>query len=59
MDTYFNAKEMISFGNFLLSEERTEMLVKHPETTEENISERINQVSHADFENWKQKNDKD
>ncbi len=55
MVTYFNSKDMVSFGNYLLSEERKEMIKSHPEFDESTHEERLSRVSHADVENWKSK----
>lgn len=64
MVTYFNSKDMTSFGEYLLSEER-EKTIK--EQYEQEISEGrerppfgeiVNQVHHSDFENWKKLNKK-
>ena len=45
MVTYYNKKDLVSFGNYLLSEER------------KSITSDINQtsVTHADICNWKDK----
>jgi len=45
MVTYFNKKDLVSFGNYLLSKERKER------TSKENQEN----VTHADIENWKSK----
>ena len=54
MVTYYNRKDVVSFGNYLLSEERKNLIVNHPMSTTENIPRRLVEVSHADVENWKQ-----
>jgi hypothetical protein len=45
MITYYNKKDLVSFGNYLLSEARKETIWPDHETT---------QVYHADIENWKE-----
>ena len=45
MVTYFNRKDLVSFGNYLLSPERNESV---DELNKEH-------VTHADVENWKAK----
>lgn len=43
MVTYFNRKDLVKFGNYLLSKEREETI----------ISEQCkDQVHHSDIENW-------
>ena len=51
MVTYFNKKDLVSFGNYLLSDERRELYKNHPELSE-HLEERLATVSHADIENW-------
>lgn len=46
MVTYFNKKDLISFGNYLLSCERDEKIMATGNNNFEN-------VTHADFQNWK------
>jgi len=59
MVTYFNRKDLVSFGNYLLSEERKAKFqesykeairrgVKNPLPPEESLKT----VFHADVENW-------
>jgi len=43
MVTYFNKRDLVSFGNYLLSDERKVL------TTLQNWEN----VTHADFQNWK------
>lgn len=52
MVTYFNKSDLVSFGNYLLSEERTNSVVNHPEMPMEILTQRLSSVSHADLENW-------
>jgi hypothetical protein len=67
MVTYFNKKDMISFGEYLLSEERREDFENlarersiHGMDNPLPVDESLAIVHHADFENWKhsQKNSK-
>lgn len=53
MITFYSSTDLISFGNYLLSEERRETFKQHPGfTNDELLEERLSRVSHADFENW-------
>lgn len=53
MVTFYSRKDLVSFGNYLLSEERREAFKQHPEYPNgEQLEERLSQVHHADFENW-------
>lgn len=58
MVVYYNKKDMVSFGNFLLSQERTKSVTDHPDLPEEILQDRLASVSHADFTNWKSKQGK-
>lgn len=49
---YFTKKEMVSFGNYLLSKERKESFENHPELGSENLEERLSQVHDSDVANW-------
>ena len=43
MVTYFNRKDLVSFGSYLLSEKRKSLVSELNQ----------NNVTHADIENWK------
>lgn len=48
--TYFTLKDLVSFGEYLLSERRENMVLSHPTLKGE---ERLRDVSDADIANWK------
>ncbi len=52
MVLYFNKRDLISFGNYLLSDERRELYANHPELGDNNLDERLANVNHSDIENW-------
>lgn len=61
MVTYFNKKDLVNFGKYLLSEKRTESVLVgvdelnlDPENGDylDIAQQRIRQVSHADVENF-------
>lgn len=53
MVTYFNKKDLINFGKYLLSDERTERITNYKGTFENvPVEERLKHVSHADVENF-------
>lgn len=54
MVTYFNKKDLVEFGNYLLSEERTLKVWGHPVSDKDpdGIEGRLKQVHHADIENF-------
>lgn len=54
MVTTFNRKDLISFGKYLLSTERRELFLNHPNTDKlpQSLEERLEQVHHSDIENW-------
>jgi len=49
---YFTREEMVSFGNYLLSDARTEAKMQHPEFNKEQKEDSLKNVSHADVRNW-------
>jgi hypothetical protein len=51
MVTYFNRKDLVSFGNYLLSDKRKELYKAIPDS-KEGLKERLKNVSHADLENF-------
>lgn len=51
MVTYFNKKDLVDFGNYLLSEERKELFKQHPEPVG-TLEERLSKVHHSDIENF-------
>ncbi len=54
MVTYYNKTDMVLFGNYLLSEKRRELYKSHPELGDTNLEERLSNVGHWDFANWKE-----
>lgn len=51
----YTEKQLVSFGNYLLSKER-EDLIRNSDLHDSSILEdRLRQVNHADIENWKEK----
>ncbi|MCL1653796.1 hypothetical protein M2T28_14320 [Elizabethkingia miricola] len=60
MVVYFNRKDLVEFGNYLLSEER-EALFKQANKENGNINsyeDRKREVTHADYHNWMDKKKK-
>jgi len=60
MVTYFNRKDLVSFGNYLLSEKRKSQIVEHNKKLVKQqkiqnpvpIENLLSGVYHADVENW-------
>ena len=53
MVTYFNKTDMISFAEYMVSEERMQSIINHPEARfMPPVEERLKMVHDADFENW-------
>lgn len=55
MVTYFNKKDLVNFGNYLLSDERKE---RFKSISEENLDERLSKVHDTDIENFLESNKK-
>lgn len=53
MITYYNRKDLVSFGNYLLSETRRDLFASHTEFGEKRLEERLSYVHDSDIENWK------
>lgn len=49
----FYKKDLVSFGQYLLSEERTNRLKNKPDSCIP-LDIRLREVHHADIENWKE-----
>lgn len=49
MVTYFNRKDLVEFGKYLLSDERKESFKA---ISKVNLKERLSEVHHADVENF-------
>ena len=55
MVVYFNKKDLVSFGKYLLSEKRINRIAAgHKEGDSVSLEERLKEVYHADTENWKE-----
>lgn len=52
MVTQFNRKDLIEFGQYLLSPERRERFSNHPQLGPETLEQRLSNVNHADIENF-------
>ena len=54
MKTYYEEKDMVTFGEYLLSKKRTERIEEYqPATDSIALEERLKEVYAADFEQWK------
>lgn len=53
MVTYFNKKDLVRFGQYLLSEKRTKSIVEnYKEWDNISLEERLREVYHSDTENF-------
>lgn len=54
MVVFFEERDLVSFGNYLLSDNRTKMFdnMKEENKDDENYIDTRNSVNHADLENW-------
>lgn len=60
MVTYFNRKDLVRFGEYLLSKERRELYKQNPNFPNELLlEERLSEVSHSDIENFIENQRKD
>ena len=51
-----NKKDLVSFGKYLLSDERTEKIVNHPEASKmPPVKERLKMIHDTDLANWLEK----
>ena len=56
MVTYFNKKDLVEFGKYLLSEERKQKFEARPsEEGDLPLEERLSNVYHSDITNWMNK----
>lgn len=53
MVVYYNKKDLVSFGNYLLSPHRRALFASHPDLGDKDLDERLSQVHHSDIEEWK------
>lgn len=54
MKIYYEEKDMVSFGEYLLSKKRTDLILSRESDLSD--EERLKSVYHADLENWKHLN---
>lgn len=60
MVTYFNKTDLISFGEYLFSEQRRKAFKNAPQFPDELLlEERLSEVSHSDVENFIEIKNKD
>jgi hypothetical protein len=53
MVTQFNEGDLVSFGNYLLSDARKQRFINHPEADKmPPLEDRLSMVHHADIANW-------
>ena len=52
----YTKKDLVSFGLYLLSEEREELLTNHPDFSSDSLGIRLRRVHDADLANWENSN---
>ena len=54
MKTYYEEKDLVTFGEYLLSKKRTERIAEYqPAIDSITLEERLKEVYAADFQQWK------
>lgn len=48
----YTKTQLVSFGLYLLSKERRDLFITHPEFTTDTLQERLSRVHDADISNW-------
>lgn len=51
MVIFFSEADLVSFGEYILSEERSKMILNHPDIEDRSV-EALKQVYDADIANW-------
>lgn len=54
MVIFFTEEDLVSFGEYMMSDQRRKLYEEHPEIGSENIEERLKSVHNADLANWTQ-----
>lgn len=54
MVIFFTEEDLVSFGEYMMSDQRRKLYEEHPEISSENIEERLKSVHNADLANWAQ-----
>lgn len=52
MVIYFTEEDLISFGEYMVSEQRKKLFESHPDPTNLSLEERLSVVHDADLSNW-------
>lgn len=52
MVVYFNKKDLVKFGQYLLSEERTKRITENTHPNLAPVNDRLKVVHHSDVENF-------